>query len=63
MNISCFQGFLGNGAWLVLVHGKKCARQRRGVTPGERARSMVPYQQEAFIAAARDRADARKVAA
>lgn len=50
------RGFLGNGAWLVAVHTKKCARERRRVTPAERARSMVPNHQEQFVSAARDRA-------
>lgn len=50
------RGFLANGAWIVVVHTKKCARDRRRVTPGERARSMVPNRQDQFAVAARDRA-------
>lgn len=53
------RGFLANGAWMVVVHAKKCGRQRRGVTPGERARSLVSNRQEQFVAAMRDRQDAR----
>lgn len=50
------RGFLGNGAWLVAVHTKKCARDRRNVTPARRAFAMVPNRQEAFAVAARERA-------
>jgi hypothetical protein len=52
------RGFLGNGAWLVAVHTKKCARDRRRVTSGERARSLVPNRLEQFVCAMRDREDA-----
>lgn len=57
------RGFLGNGAWLVAVHTKKCARDRRRVTPGERARSLVPNHQEQFASAMRDRAAIAKAEA
>lgn len=53
-----FRGFLGNGSWLFAVHTKKCARQRRNVVPGERARSWVPNHHEQFAVAMRDRATA-----
>jgi len=54
--ISYYRGFLGNGAWMFAVHTKKCARQRRGVTPGARAFALVPNRQEQFVSAMRDRA-------
>jgi len=50
------RGFLGNGSWLIAVHTKKCARDRRRVTSGERARSLVPNHNEQFVNAMRDRA-------
>jgi len=50
------RGFLGNGAWLVAVHTKKCARDRRRVTPSERSRTFVPNHNEQFVNAMRARA-------
>ena len=50
-----FRGFLGNGAWIIAVHSKKCARNRRSVTPPERAHSLEPNHQEQFINAMHDR--------
>lgn len=47
-----FRGFLGNGAWLLAVHTKKCARQRRRITPAGRARALVPNRDEQFARAA-----------
>lgn len=50
------RGWLGNGSWMIAVHTKKCSRDRRGVTPGERARSLVPNRNEQFAIAMRARA-------
>lgn len=52
--MSPFRGFLGNGAWILAVHTKKCARQRRGVTAVIRARDMLPNHQEQFVVAMRE---------
>lgn len=56
MSTQNFRGFLGNGAWIIAVHTKKCARQRRGVTSGRRARDLIPNRQEQFVIAMRARA-------
>lgn len=53
-----YRGFLGSGVWLLAVHTKKCARQRRRVTPSERARTLVPNRQEQFALAMRARSGA-----
>lgn len=50
------RGWLGNGVWMVSVHTKKCMRHRKGVTPGERMRSLIPNMNEQFVSAMRDRA-------
>lgn len=57
MRVDQFRGFLGRGQWLIAVHTKKCARQRRKVTSSERTRSLLPNRQEQFVAAMRDRND------
>lgn len=59
---SQFRGFLANGDWLIAVHSKRCAKQRRRVTSGERARSMVPNRQCQFSVAMRARAEAGSAA-
>ncbi len=45
--ISQFRGFLGNGGWMISVHTKKCARQRRNVASAQRVREMFPNPQGA----------------
>lgn len=57
-----FRGFLGNGAWFITAHTKKCARARRGVTPSERACSLFPNHQDLFLRAMHDRAAIAKAA-
>jgi len=55
--MSTLRGFLGNGGWLIAVHTKKCTRERRKVTPSERARSLIANHQDRFANAAHARAD------
>jgi hypothetical protein len=48
------RGFLGNGEWIIAVHTRKCARQRRRVTPAARARTMLVNHGSTFVAAMRE---------
>lgn len=45
--VSQFRGFLGNGGWMISVHTKKCARQRRNVASAQRVRELFPNPQRA----------------
>lgn len=51
-----FRGFLGNGSWMLAVHSKRCARQRRRVVSSERVRTLVPNRSSVWAEAARARA-------
>lgn len=44
-----FSGFLGNGAWMLAIHTKRCARMRRRVVPSERIRSLVPSRAGEYL--------------
>ena len=40
------RNFLGNGHWLLWIHTKKCARQRRNVTPNAREVALIANRAE-----------------
>ncbi|APW39001.1 hypothetical protein RD110_18785 [Rhodoferax koreense] len=49
--IQPFRGFLGNGAYLIAVHTKKCARERRNVPASLRIKELIVNRQDLFVAA------------